>query len=89
MSKDKRLSDAYGFSGFVPLQIVKGIFGDPKARVIILKRRTKKQFVPHVARRTGVFMIAKSAVCAISPVAIHGYFWNWKYAASNAGVAAR
>ena len=89
MSKHKRLSDAYGFSGFSALQIVKGIFGDPKARVIILKRRTKKQFVQPVERRTRVFMIVKSAMCATSPVAIHGYFWNWKYAESNAGVAAR
>ena len=62
MSKYKRLSDSYRFHGFTPFQSVKGIFGDPKARVIILKRSPKKQFVQSVEKRTGVFMIVESAV---------------------------
>jgi hypothetical protein len=41
MNRKRRLSDAYRFPGFTPFQIVKGIFGDPKARIIILKRRKK------------------------------------------------
>lgn len=87
MSKYKRLSDSYRFPGFTPFQSVKGIFGDPKARVIILKRSPKKQFVQSVEKRTGVFMIVESAVFGTSPVAILVYFWNWRYAVSNAGVA--
>jgi hypothetical protein len=48
MSKHKRLTDAYRFHGFTPFQTVKGLFGDPKARVIVMKRRQKKQFVQSV-----------------------------------------
>ena len=38
----RRLIDAYAFPGFRPLSSVHGIFGDPKARVITLVRRSKK-----------------------------------------------
>lgn len=40
--KRKRLLDAYNFPGFRPLETVKGVFGDLKARVIPLSRRSKK-----------------------------------------------
>ena len=42
-SKPKRLSDAYRFPGFRPRAMVRGIFGDRKARVITLVRRSKKR----------------------------------------------
>jgi len=42
MHNHKRLTDAYRFSGFTPSQTVKAVFGDPKAREIMLKRRQKK-----------------------------------------------
>jgi hypothetical protein len=48
MSKHKRLTDAYRFPGFTPFQTVKGIFGDRKARVIVLQRSEKKQPVQRV-----------------------------------------
>jgi hypothetical protein len=35
----RRLWDAYAFGGFRPQPRVRGVFGDPKARVITLKRR--------------------------------------------------
>ena len=59
MIKYKRLSDAYRFPGFQPLQKVVGIFGDPKARVIRLKRTEKKHVVQTVAGGIGVFTIIK------------------------------
>jgi hypothetical protein len=37
----RRLWDAYCFPGFQPEPTVRGIFGDPKARVIRLNRRSK------------------------------------------------
>lgn len=40
--KRRRLVDAYAFPGFRPLATVQGVFGDPKARLITLIRRTKK-----------------------------------------------
>ena len=36
----RRLWDAYCFPGFWPEPTVRGIFGDPQARVISLKRRS-------------------------------------------------
>ncbi len=39
----KRLLDAYRFPGFRPLDQVKGVFGDPFARVATLVQRSKKQ----------------------------------------------
>ena len=41
MSKRRTLSDLYRFPGCRPKKAVKGIFGDPRARVIKLERRKK------------------------------------------------
>ena len=50
--KRKRLLDAYRFADFRPLDRVRGVFGDPKARIITLVRRSKKHTAVHVAART-------------------------------------
>jgi len=42
MSKTGRLLDVYRFPGFEPCARVHGIFGDPYAVVIPLRRRRKK-----------------------------------------------
>ena len=42
----RRLWDAYAFPGFRPERTVRGIFGDPKARIVRLKRRSKKSAAP-------------------------------------------
>src|SRR5438874_6671724 len=39
--QQRRLWDTYSFCGFRPEPTVRGIFGDPKARVIKLNRRSK------------------------------------------------
>src|SRR5262249_54581 len=44
----RRLWDAYCFPGVRPQPTVHGVFGDPKARVIKLKRRSKKRFADAV-----------------------------------------
>src|SRR5512134_56353 len=41
----RRLWDTYSFAGFRAEPTVRGIFGDPKARVITLRRRSKKRRV--------------------------------------------
>jgi hypothetical protein len=43
MHTKKRLVDAYRFGGFTLDPVVHGVFGDPHALVIKLKRRQKKQ----------------------------------------------
>lgn len=44
MKKNKKLLDEYRFPGFRPLAVVKGKFGDHKARIVQLVRRQKKLF---------------------------------------------
>ena len=39
----RRLWDTYSFAGFRAQPTVRGIFGDPKARVVTLTRRSKKR----------------------------------------------
>ena len=49
MAKQRRLLDTYVFPPFYPLATVRGIFGDPKARLVQLVRREKKRLVEGVA----------------------------------------
>src|ERR1039457_7697803 len=41
--RQRRLWDTYTFPGFRPRPTVRGVFGDPKARLIMLARRAKKR----------------------------------------------
>ena len=86
MRKHKRLTDAYRFPGFTPSATVKGVFGDPKARVIELNRRQKKLSAPCVVVRLLV-MTASSGVFVICPVATRGCIWRSNCTASNVGDA--
>ena len=45
MSKRRSLLDTYRFPGFCPRATIKGIFGDPKARVIRLDRRLNTAYL--------------------------------------------
>src|SRR5262249_30869266 len=85
----RRLWDAYWFPGFRPQPTVRGIFGDPKARVITLNRRSKKRLVAVAVTSRWAGTTERSAVCAIFPAATLGYFWNWKYGGSTAAAVAR
>src|SRR5215204_1869426 len=87
--RHRRLWDTYSFAGFRAEPTVRGIFGDPKARVITLRRRSKKQRADAVAgcRRGGT--TARSVVCAICPVETRGYSWSWRCGVSIAAAAAK
>jgi transposase len=50
----RRLWDAYVFLGFRPTPTVRGVFGDPKARIVSLIRRSKKLPVAAVGEYSGV-----------------------------------
>ena len=54
-TKPKALLDAYRLAGFRCQARLRGVFGDPKARVITLVRRSKKRFAVFVDKRTGAF----------------------------------
>ena len=67
--RKRRLADAYAFPGFRPLAMVRGVFGNPKARIITLLRRSKKHDAVVAARVSTAGTTAKRGVCAICPAA--------------------
>lgn len=89
MGKKRRLLDEYRFPGFSPKADIKGIFGDPKARVIRLERTQKKQYAAVVARHTGAITTRRYAGYGIYPVGMHGYIWRWKFGEYHAGSAGK
>jgi len=85
--RQRRLWDAYRFPGFRPQPTVRGVFGDPKARVITLVRRSKKRFAAAVVARTRAGTTGVSARFAISPAAMRASTWNSRFGAFSAEVA--
>lgn len=88
-TKRKRLLDAYRFPGFRPLETVRGIFGDHKARVITLVRRSKKLSATPAAARIPAGTTRSSGGCETCPAATPVSIWNWKSGASVADAAAK
>src|SRR3970040_43268 len=86
--KRRRLSDAYAFPGFRPLAIVHGVFGDPKARIVTLVRRSKTPSVETAARRITPGTTAPDVECAIWQSPTTASTWTWRFVACGAGVAA-
>jgi len=68
--RQRRLSDAYAFDGFRPQPTVRGIFGDPKARVIALLRRSKKQSAATVDEHRWAGTTGARGGFAICPLAV-------------------
>ena len=89
MGKKKSLLDEYRFPGFRPRATVKGIFGDPKARVIRLERTQKKRFAAVAARCTEAITTGGFAGCGTFLAGMHGFTWKWKSGVSSAGGAGR
>ena len=63
--RQRRLWDAYSFPGFRPEPTVRGVFGDPNARVITLNRRSKKRLAAVAVASRWAGTIARCAGCAI------------------------
>jgi len=57
MAQFHSLRDFYSFPGFTPNTTVRGVFGDPYAAVITLRRRPKKHSAVNAA-----FPIARSTI---------------------------
>ena len=86
--KRKRLLDTYRFPGFRPEEVVKGVFGDPKARVISLVQRSKKRPAASVAGCTWVGTTASGGACATCPVPIRASTSSSRCAGCVVGAAA-
>ena len=80
MRKIKQLYDTYNFSGFRAEHKVAGVFGDPYAVVLRLRRRGKKRFAGSAGVRTGRFTIARFDGCGIFPAGIGVFGWRWRFA---------
>ena len=86
-TKRKGLLDAYRFPGCRPQARLRGVFGDPKARVITLTRRSKKRFAAAVLARTRAGTTGVCARFAISPAAMRASTWSSRFGAFSAEVA--
>ncbi len=73
MANFKRLRDLYRFPGFVPLPTIQGVFGDPRAVVITLRRRRKKRFAVPVGKCREPTTTSGHGVPETSPVATSGF----------------
>jgi hypothetical protein len=87
--RKRRLRDAYRFPGFRPVDDLRGVFGDPYARVVTLVRRSKKRRAGRVdgsnpagtIEGSGAFEILEPAICVST--------WSSRYGVSDAVNAAR
>ncbi len=82
--RSRRLLDTYRFPGFRPQATVKGVFGDPKARVVTLLRRGKKRSVAAAAEHSRVGTTARGDRFATFHVVTHACGWRSKCAGSIA-----
>ena len=89
MRKKRRLLDEYRFPGFRPKAEIKGIFGDPKARVIHLKRTQKKGYADAAAQFIGVITTQQFVGYGIYPAGMHGYILSLRFGVYTAGDARR
>src|SRR5260370_40401726 len=87
--KRRRLLDAYRFPGFRPIEEVRGVFGDPHARIVTLVRRSKKRPAGHADENIPGGTIARFAALEIFRPAACAYSWSSRYGASGAASAAR
>jgi hypothetical protein len=89
MGKLKRLQDVYKFPGFTPMAEVRGVFGDPWAVVITLRRRQKKRAAGSAGVGVALSMTNGRGAFATSPVATGASTSTFRFDGSTvAGVVA-
>jgi hypothetical protein len=78
MRKKRGLYDAYQFPGFHPEVKSKGIFGDPVAQVVVLKRRQKKQNADNAEQFIRHTTITRHEGYGTYPVEAFVFISKWK-----------
>lgn len=81
--RKQHLKDAYRFPGFIPAQEIKADDLDDGARVIVMKRRQKKQRALSVNRHIVRIMTTEKDVLVTCPAEICGYTSKSRYVASS------
>jgi hypothetical protein len=89
MEKSRKLLDEYRHPGFRPMARIKGVFGDPKTRVITLRRTQKKRYAAVAVQCIEVTTTRRREAYEICLAGMPGYIWNWKCGGSNARGAGR
>lgn len=87
--KRRRLVDAYVFPGFRPLANVRGVFGDPQARIVTLVRRAKKRCATPAAQSIEAITMARAVAFEICPAGTFAFGSIWKCDAWTAVAVAR
>ena len=80
MKTGRSLRELLSVPGFVASARLKGIFGDPKARVVQLRRRKKRPFAQIAGSAAGGVTTSGGAVCGI-----FGWQAGWCTWSSNVG----
>jgi hypothetical protein len=88
-TKPKTQLDAYRFAGVRPKARLRGVFGDSKARIITLTRRSKKLFAVVVAEPIVAFTIVPRGRYGISPLATCASTWGSRCAGWSVEVVAK
>src|SRR5258708_29109170 len=88
-TKRRRLLDAYRFPGFRPIEAVRGVFGDPHARIVTLVRRSKKRLAAHAGEYIPGGTIARFGARATFRPAACASFWSSRCGVSGAADAAK
>ena len=66
MKETRTLQELFSFPGFYAERQLAGVFGDPKARIVELKRQKKERYAQDVARATAAITIPKLVRLGIS-----------------------
>src|SRR5258708_13012219 len=88
-TKRRRLLDAYRFPGFRPVEEVRGMFGDPHARIVTLVRRSKKRPVGRADENIPVGTIARFAAFEIFRPAACVSSWSSRCGGARSARAAK
>ena len=89
MATSRRLTDLFRFPGFRPYATARGVFGDPKARVLRLERRGKKPVAGSATRLRMASTTASFAAFAISLAGMRASTWSSKWVVYGAAAVVR
>lgn len=78
MQKRQRLVDEYLYPGFRPLSTIRNHPVDPDARIIVLRRRQKKQCAAVAEKFIIRSMIERLGLSETSPAVLVEYILKWK-----------
>ena len=87
MKHARTLREMFSFKGFRATSELQGEFGDPKKRVIELRRQKKQQYVPHAAQRVEVTTIVEYALRVIAMQKVIEFISAMKDGVFSAGSA--